>query len=216
MEKQLAQVKSTLLEMGGGVEKALGLLADSIGTRNPEVHKEVRLIENNINACHKEVDLLCLQVLAMQSPRAKDLRFILSCIKINTDLERMGDQCVNISHTSQDYVEGSALAEVKTVLEMARKVRSMLRRSLDCFVSNQLADAQEILTLDDEIDGYKNRIFQQMIQVMKTDSSKVTEAVDLILIARNLERIADHCTNIAEDVIFSLTGDDVRHGGSSA
>ncbi len=214
MEKQLSQVKSTLLEMGGGVEKALGLLADAFGTNDQKVYDEVRTIENGINALHKEVDLLCLQILAMQSPRAKDLRFILSCIKINTDLERMGDQCVNISHTSKDYTTRTSLAEIKSVLTMAKKVRSMLRRSLDCFVSNQLNDAQEILTLDDEIDAFKNQIFQEMIQVMKTNSEKVAPALDLILIARNLERIADHCTNIAEDVIFSLTGDDVRHGGT--
>lgn len=216
MEKQLAQVKSTLLEMGGGVEKALGLLADSFRTKNKDVYKEVRSIENVINTRHKEVDLLCLQVLAMQSPRAKDLRFILSCIKINTDLERMGDQCMNIAHTSQDYAEGTGLNELTIVLDMAKKVRSMLRRSLDCFVSNQLEDAQQILTLDDEIDDYKNRVFQEMIRVMQSNSNKVVEAIDLILIARNLERIADHCTNIAEDVIFSLTGDDVRHGGPGA
>lgn len=216
MEKQLSQIKGTLLEMGGGVEKALGLLADAFGTRDQKVHDEVRVIENNINALHKEVDLLCLQFLAMQSPRARDLRFVMSCIKINTDLERMGDQCVNISFTSQDFLEGTGSTEMKSILEMAKKVRSMLRRSLDCFVSNQLEDAQEILTLDDEIDAYKNRIFKEMIEVMQTNSNKVMEALDLILIARNLERIADHCTNIAEDVIFSLTGDDVRHGGTGA
>ena len=154
--------------------------------------------------------------MAKQGPVAKDLRMVIAIIKINTDLERMGDQLVNISYTAQDYLGRKPLQIVKEVSRMSEIVREMVRKSLDSFVRADPKAAEKVLQMDDSVDDLKNQVFHQMISHIKAYPADTEAALDIILIARNFERMGDHATNIAEDVIFVSTGKDIRHGGPDA
>lgn len=199
--------------MGGHVEKALDLALNALLNAKKEDLVMVHDIEQLINAEQIQIDNLCLAYLAKQGPVAKDLRIILSMIKMNTDLERMGDQCVNIAHTSKDYLSRQSTHSLKSIQEMGVIAKTMVFESLQALVQNNVSLAQNVLSSDDRLDLLKNQVFQDMIQSMKANPQTTEAALDLILIARNLERMGDHATNIAEDVIFISTGKDVRHGG---
>jgi len=213
MDSQLDELKRLILVMGGYVERALSEASQALISRNSESFAQVHVIEKKINEGHIAVDNACLAVLAKQGPVAKDLRLILSIVKINTDLERMGDQCVNIAYSGKDYLSRKPLPQVSDVIRMTELTRAMVKESLDCFVRGDVALAKKILLMDDEVDGLKNKVFTDSLGHIKTSSSDVEACLDLILVARNLERLGDHATNIAEDVIFACTGKDVRHGG---
>lgn len=212
-EVELKDLKEQLVEMGGHVENAVELATRALIQRQPNLFKQVHDIEARINREHMEVDEACVTLLARQSPLAADLRLVIAILKISTDLERMGDQAVNIAYNAKDYLEGAPVEDVKDVPQMAEQVRSMVRESLDAFVKQDKALAEAVLLKDDLVDNLKDKIFQDLIGYMTRNPSNVERALDLILIARNLERLGDHATNIAEDVIFAVTGDDIRHGG---
>lgn len=211
----LEELKRLILIMGGHVEKSLGHVLSGLQTRDPKFFTQVKELEHKINENHKEVDNVCLNLLAKQGPVAKDLRLILSVIKINTDLERMGDQCMNISYTGQDYLQRASMTQVNTIHQMGRVVSEMVRSSLDSFVRGDVELAEKVLKMDDQVDFAKNQTLSSLTDHMKSHTQDIEASLDLILIARNLERMGDHATNIAEDVIFAITGDDVRHGGKS-
>jgi phosphate transport system protein len=164
---------------------------------------------------HLEVDKGCVDLLARQSPMAADLRLIVAIIKINSDLERMGDQAVNISHNGEYYLAGAEIKALVDLPEMARRVREMVHTTLDAFVKMDEALARFVLNQDDAVDGYKHKIFADVKEIMKANPDTIDRGLNLILIARNLERVGDHATNIAEDVIFALNGADIRHRGIS-
>jgi phosphate transport system protein len=151
--------------------------------------------------------------LARQSPLAADLRLVVAVIKINTDLERMGDQAVNIAYNGQRYLEEPALKPLIDLPRMAQIVREMVRQALDAFVRQDLVLARQVLDRDDAVDNLKDQIFRELLTYMISDPKTIQRALNLILIARNLERLGDHATNIAEDVIYAISGRDVRHGG---
>ncbi len=198
--------------MGGLVEQSIEKATRALLDRDPKKLAEVYEIERRINGLHIDVDNACMEILARHSPVATDLRLILAVIKINTDLERMGDQAVNISHNTEHYLDDHAVDAKLNLPRMSQLVRSMVRDSLDAFMSQNFQLAQQVLLRDDEVDEFKNESFKILIEYMKTQPSGIEGALDLLLIARNLERMADHATNIAEDVIFAFTGADVRHG----
>lgn len=213
-DNQLEDLKKSTLVMGGYVEKALAEATEALIQRNPAGFLNVHEIEKKINEEQIKIDNMCLGLLAKQGPVAKDLRIILSIIKINTDLERMGDQAVNIAHTGKDYLQRAPFQQSAQEIEkMSTLARMMVRNCLDCFVRGDLELAQKTLLSDDELDHLKNKVFKDLVQHMKQNSQDVEAALDLILIARNLERLGDHATNISEDVIFAQTGKDIRHGG---
>lgn len=212
---QLDEIKKVILSMGGHVEKALDLSVTSLLKSKAEDLAKVHEIEKLINAEQIQIDNLCLAYLAKQGPVAKDLRIILSMIKMNTDLERMGDQCVNIAYTSKDYLSRSSQHSLVSIKEMGDIAKTMVFESLQALVNGNVELAKNVLSSDDRLDFLKNQVFKDMIQSMKSQPSEVEGALDLILIARNLERMGDHATNIAEDVIFISTGKDIRHGGLS-
>jgi phosphate transport system protein len=195
------------------VELAIEAATQSLITRNPSQLKIVHDLEGKINREHMEVDESCLQLLARQSPLAADLRLVIAVLKISTDLERMGDQAVNIAYNTKEYLEGQPVKELIDLPRMASEVRSMVRDSLDAFVKQDRDLAEKVLDRDDLVDNLKDKIFQELLQYMMQNPKQVEQALDLILIARNLERVGDHATNIAEDVIFAITGNDIRHGG---
>lgn len=213
IDSQLDELKRLILVMGGHVEKALSEATAALMARNVDSFNQVHDIEKKINEGHVAVDNACLALLAKQGPVAKDLRLILSIVKINTDLERMGDQCVNIAYTGKDYLGRKPLSTLGDIGHMSDLVRDMVKESLNCFVRGDVELAKRILLMDDEVDRLKNKVFKDHLGHMKISSQDVEACLDLILVARNLERLGDHATNIAEDVIFAFTGKDVRHGG---
>ncbi|PIU00396.1 MAG: phosphate transport system regulatory protein PhoU [Bdellovibrionales bacterium CG10_big_fil_rev_8_21_14_0_10_45_34] len=216
MERQsdqlLSKLRAKVVTMGGLVEKAVSTVVTSFIEHKAEGFKLSREIENEINQLHLEIDEECLQFLALTSPRAGDLRQILAVIKINTDLERMGDQAMNISFNASDYASQEPLDErLLGFEEMSKHVQQMIRKSLDAFTKLDADLAKEVLREDDEVDQAKNQIFKKLTAMIEVNPFITKRALDLILIARNLERLGDHATNIAEDVIFIQTGEDVRH-----
>ena len=170
--------------------------------------------DHQVNAHDVEVDEKCVELLALHQPAAGELRFITTAMKIVTDLERIGDQAVNIAYNTKDYLEGEPVKDLVDIPIMANEVRAMVRDSLDSFVRQDPALAREVLKRDDVVDNLKDKVFTDLISFMTKNSQMVEQALDLILIARNLERLGDHATNIAEDVIFWVRGADVRHVGA--
>ncbi|MBX3018976.1 MAG: phosphate signaling complex protein PhoU [Bdellovibrionaceae bacterium] len=211
-QNQLDEIKSLLLSMGNSVEKALETVVTGLIQRDLEKLEGVFAIEERINHYQVELDQVCTEFLAKQGPVATDLRLVISIIKINSDLERMGDQCVNISHSAKDFIQQKGSFSLQDIQVMAAVAQKMVKDALDCFVTRNAEVAQKVLMTDDELDQRKQQVFNQMVAAMKKDSTVVEPAMDLILIARNLERMGDHATNIAEDVIFVSTGKDIRHG----
>ena len=216
IDVELQKLKQLVVLMGGYVEQALEEAIQALINRQPQRLEKVMELEAKINAAHIEVDEESLKLLATQSPLAKDLRTIVSIIKINADLERMGDQAVNISHNGRRYLSEPALKPLIDLPRMAEEVRWMVRESLNSLVRQNEVLAREVLQRDDVVDAFKNQIFRELVTYMIGDPKTIERALNLILIARNLERVGDHATNIAEDVIFVATGEDIRHGGKDA
>lgn len=214
IDSQLEDLKKLMLEMGGQVEKALQITMDGLLKKENRLLQQVHQVETQINELQIKIDNACLQILAMQGPVAKDLRLILSIIKINTDLERMGDQCVNISHLGRELIERGYTSSMQDIESMSLIVRQMVKEALDSFVKMDLQIAQRILKMDDQVDQLKNKINTESIHKMKSEPADIQSLMDKTLIARNLERLGDHATNIAEDVIFAFSGRDVRHGAN--
>lgn len=210
---ELSTLRNVILAMGAAVEKAIEEATEGLITRNPERLDNVLEFESEINSYHLEVDEICLKIIASQSPLAADLRMILAIIKINSDLERMGDQATNISYNVRDYLKKPALAHEKVILQMSVLVRKMVRDAMEAFIKNDVQLSEKVLLQDDDIDSAKHDTFKTLVALMKVEPQSVDAAVDLLLISRNLERLGDHATNIGEDVIFASTGKDIRHGG---
>ena len=213
IDLELSALRSTIFSMGEAVERAVDEATGGLIERKPERLEQVRNIENQINAFHLEVDEKCLKIIAAQSPLAADLRMILAIIKINADLERMGDQAMNISYNVRDYLTKAPLEQATRIGEMAKTVKLMVRDAMEAFVKGDTALSEKVLMQDDEVDAGKNETFKALIIVMKESPEHVDAAVDLMLVSRNLERLGDHATNIAEGVIFASSGKDIRHGG---
>lgn len=216
LDSQLEDIKKQILIMGGYVEKALTDVISALMDRDNEKFDLIHQTEKKINEDHKKIDNACMGFLAKQGPVAKDLRLVLAIIKINTDLERMGDQAVNIAYTGKDYLTRKPLQSLKEVARMSEIVRDMVRQSLDSFVRSDIQVAQSVLNMDDSVDAMKNNLLKEMTKHIKAHPEDTEAALDIILMARNFERLGDHATNIAEDVIFVSTGKDVRHGGPDA
>jgi phosphate transport system protein len=212
-DQDLVALKQQILDMGVLVEKTIVLALQGLTERDAKYFAEVHQVERTINKFHVDIDQACLKLLARQSPMASDLRLVLAIIKINTDLERMGDQSVNIAHNGKHYISEPPLKALEDLPKMAIEVRAMVRQALDAFVRGDAAQAQKVVLLDDSIDAYKNKIFRDLTAIMKADPNSVERSLNLILVARNLERLGDHATNIAEDVIFIASGEDIRHSG---
>lgn len=215
-ESNLRDAKSQLVTMAGFVEKAIESTMLALEARDLSKIKEVHAIEKRVNESHISVDSTCLKLLALQQPLAADLRLIVAIIKINTDLERMGDQAVNIAHNSERYLGGEAVKDLFDLPEMFAETRFMVREAIDAFVRADRSLAEDVLKRDDKVDSFKNKVFRDVLPIMKAQPDKIEQGLNLILIARNLERIGDHATNIAEDVIFAVSGQDIRHAQNSS
>jgi len=207
----LQELKEHLIRMAGLVERAIEVATEGMHSENKSRFQELYEIESRINQAHLDVDDLCIKLLALQQPFAKDLRMIEAILKISTDLERMGDQAVNIAHNAEHYIDQPPLKPLVDLPKMFDEARFMVREAIDSFVRQDQSLARDVLKRDDRVDALKGKIFKDVLEHMKHKPDMVEQGLCLILIARNLERIGDHSTNIAEDVIFAVSGEDVRH-----
>ena len=209
----LEQLKQKLLTMGGLAEQAVDRAIEAYRRRDEKLCLAVLEGEKAINSIEREIDELALDLLAMQQPLAVDLRFITACTKINADLERVGDQAVNIAERILSIIKLPAVELPVDIPRMAGTVAGMVRRALESFIEGRADLAEAILKMDDIVDRMNRETHIVLVDKMHRDPDCVQQALDVLLISRNLERVADHATNIAEDVIFWVRGADVRHHG---
>jgi phosphate transport system protein len=210
-QEQMEQLKTRLLAMGGLAEEQVRLAVKGLVQRDAGVIERVRGGDQPLNALHIEVDNRCFTLLALHQPMAADLRAIVAAVKINTDLERVGDLAVNIATAAREYAKHPPVKKLIDIPQMAGIAQAMLRDALDAFVQRDIELAQRVLSEDDKLDALKTQIFRELLTYMLEDPDTIEPALDLILISRHLERIGDHATNIAEDVIFIVSAKDVRH-----
>jgi phosphate transport system protein len=210
-QDELQKLKNRLLTMGGLVEERVHSAVVALIERRSLTAERTIAGDREINELQIEIDECCLKLLALQQPLAVDLRLIAAAMKINTDLERIGDQAVNIAQNTMRLIEKPPLKPLIDIPRMAAVAEEMIRDSLDAFVRRDAALARKVLTRDDEVDAMKDHIFRVLLTYMMADPGTIERALALILVSRNLERIADHATNIAEDVIFMVEARDVRH-----
>jgi phosphate transport system protein len=210
-QEELEQLKTRLLEMGGLAEDRVRASIDGLVQRDPDVVARVLDGDRPINQLHIEIDNRCFKLLALHQPMAVDLRAIVSAVKINTDLERVGDLAVNIAEAARRYMLHAPVKQLIDIPRMATIAQAMLRDALDAYVRRDTALAQAVLDADDGLDALKTQIFRELLTFMMQDPATIESALDLILISRHLERIGDHATNVAEDVIFMVLAKDVRH-----
>jgi phosphate transport system protein len=210
-QEELQQLKTRLLEMGGLAEDRVRSVVQALVDRDGAIVDRVLAGDGPINQLHIEVDGRCFKLLALHQPMAVDLRAIVSAVKINTDLERVGDLAINIAEAVKRYMRHPPVKELIDIPRMADIAQRMLRDALDAYVRRDTALAHAVLNEDDALDALKTQVFRELLTYMLTDPGTIEPGLDLILISRHLERIGDHATNIAEDVIFMVSAKDVRH-----
>jgi len=210
-ESELQALKNQLLTMGALVEKRVHQAVHALVHRREEEAEQVIAADKEVNDFQIDIDDRALRLLATQTPLAVDLRLITSAMKINANLERIGDQAVNVAENVLKLLPHPPLKPLIDIPRMAEIAKKMTRDALDAFVNRDPALAREVLRRDDEVDLLKDQIFRELLTYMMADPGTIGRALSLILISRNLERIADHATNIAEDVIFIAEARDVRH-----
>ena len=210
-QEDLDALKSRLLEMGGLAEDRVRRAVQALVERDGGDIDRVLTGDEPINQLHIEIDDRCFKLLALQQPLAADLRAVVAAVKINTDLERVGDLSINIAEAAKRYITHPPVKKLIDIPRMAEIAQLMLRDALDAFVRRDTALAQRVLNEDDKLDALKTQIFRELLTYMLADPATIEPALDLLLISRHLERIGDHATNVAEDVIFMVSARDVRH-----
>ncbi len=209
--EDLNRLEQLLLEMAGLVETSIRKSVRCLTEQSEIYANQVVRDEAMINALEIRIDDLATSLMALNQPVASDMRLIVAALKINTDLERMGDLAVSITQRALPLIELDALEPSVPIAAMASRVEEMVEKSISAFVGRNSDLAREVLSADDEVDQMRNDIYEDLTSRMEANSSLVRRALAYLFVARNLERIADHATNIAEDVIFVARGIDVRH-----
>ena len=209
--EEIEELKQRLLTMGGLAEDRLRLAIQALVERDRNLIATVIQGDEAINTLQLEIDDRCFKLLALHQPMAIDLRVIVAALKINGDLERVGDLAVNVAEAAEQYIAHAPVKPLIDVPRMADMAQRMLHDALDAFVSRDAEAAQSVLTQDDILDALKDQIFRELLTYMLGDPRKIEPGIELILISRHLERVGDHATNIAEDVIFIVEARDVRH-----
>jgi phosphate transport system protein len=210
-QEELEVLQQRLLSMGGLAEERMRDSVRAVSQRDPQVVERILTGDEPINNLHIEIDDRCFKLLALHQPMAADLRAIVAAVKINTDLERVGDLAVNIAEAGKRYLQHPPVKPLIDIPRMGDIAERMLRDALDSFVRRDVHLAQAVLAADDQLDALKTQIFRELLTFMLSEPHTIEPALDLILISRHLERIGDHATNIAEDVIFMVSAKDVRH-----
>ena len=211
-DEQLTILKNTLIKMSALREAMITDAIQVLCERNASAVPRIREHEEQVNRLQIEIDGICLRLIALYQPTAGDLRFILGAVKTNGDLERMADLAINICDKTERLLEEPPLGPLATSLpDMAALAGSMVKESLHAYVNRSSDRARTVLLRDDQLDDMNRRITADLLALMQKDSGMIKRALNLLLIARNLERIGDHATNIAENAIFVVKGLDVRH-----
>ena len=210
-QEELEALKERLLAMGGLAEERVRESVRGVSERDTDMLQAVLSGDEPINDLHIEIDSRCFKMLALHQPMAADLRVIVAAVKINTDLERVGDLAVNIAEAGKRYLQHPPVKPLIDIPRMAEIAQTMLRDALDAFVRRDIPLAEAVLARDDQLDGLKTQIFRELLTYMLNKPATIEPSLDLILMSRHLERIGDHATNIAEDVIFIVSAKDVRH-----
>jgi phosphate transport system protein len=210
-QKELEELKENLLKMAGMVEEAIRDAVQSLVRRDSELAQKTFEFENRINKMEITIDEICLKLLALRQPLAANLRFITSAMKILTDLERMGDQAVNIAERALSLNQEPQLKPYIDIPRMAEITQTMVKDVLDAFVNRNPKLARSVCERDDMVDGLNDQVFRELLTYMMSDPKTITRAVHLMIVCRCLERIADHATNIAEDVIFMIDALVIKH-----
>jgi len=213
-EMELVELKEKILLLGGTVEEMIGSAMRSLLDRDPALARQVIDLDPRVDASELEIDHLCLNLLALRQPAASDLRFIATALKIVTDLERIGDLAVNIAERSIELNEEPPLKPYIDIPRMASAAGGMVRQSLDAFVKRDPELARAVLRADAAVDDLNVQLFRELLTYMIEEPKNVSRALRITFIAKYLERVADHATNIAQMVIFMCEGRDVRHPGA--
>jgi phosphate transport system protein len=210
--EELARLKTQLLEMSGLAEELVAQAMVALRERDTDAAKEVIRRDNELDAMEVVVDDMCIHLLALQQPMARDLRLITMAMKISNDLERVGDHAVNIAEAVAHLAESPVYMEFAEIEEMGRLATEMLSDALDTFVQADATGAREVVRRDDRVDGLHESLFRILLTHMMEDPRRIGASMSLFLVSRNLERIADLATNIAEDVVFLVEGRNIKHG----
>ncbi len=210
-DEELNSLKQKLLMMGDLSQEMIGLSIKALVERKESYTQEVFGLEEKVNRAEIEIENVTLRLLALHQPTAGDLRLLTAVLKINNDLERVADQAVNISEIAVRLLKEPQLKPLIDIPQMATIAQKMIRQSLEAFVHHDPVLAKTVCESDDAVDSLNDQVFRELLTYMMQDPKTVTRAVDLILVARNLERVADHATNISEDVIFIEQGKNIKH-----
>jgi phosphate transport system protein len=210
-ERDLEELKEQLLRMGGRAEGIILKAVDALRRRDAALAREVFADDKVIDRLELDIDDRCLRLLALQQPLARDLRFITAALKISNDLERVGDHAVNIAGSALQLAGESLLRLLPDIPRMAELASGMLHEALDAFVRDDADTARRICERDDEVDQLNRKVFREMIDQMVADPATISRAMELVLVARNLERVGDMATNVAEEVVFIAEARVIKH-----
>jgi len=210
-EEELRGLRTRLLKMGGMVERQIADAVDSLVSRNSHEAREVIARDAEVNRMDIDIDAMCIRLLALRQPAAGDLRFITTGLKINYDLERIGDLAVNICERALELNEEPILKRYIDIPRMASIAESMVKDSLDAFLRGDCDLAQQVMERDDEVDQLNGQIFRELLSYMAEDPHAISRGARILFISKNLERIADHASNVAEMVVFMVKGKTIRH-----
>lgn len=209
--EELNHVRSRLLTMSGEAESALGLAVDALLGRDLEKARQVISGDRVINAMEVELEEQCIALLALQQPMARDLRMLISALRIANDLERVGDHAVNIAQSADRLAQSRPIVPEPEIVEMARLAREMLADALEAFIRADAEAGREICRRDDKVDALHGSVFRILLTHMMEDPHMIGVGMELFLVSRNLERVADLATNIAEEVVFLVEGKSIKH-----
>jgi len=205
-DEQLAKLNDMLIEMGAMIEKAIALAIDALVEQNEAMAKEAIEFDNEIDRMEKEIESMCLRLLLQQQPVARDLRTISAALKMITDMERIGDQAADISEIALFLIGETYIKKLEHIPMMAEATSKMVTESIDAYVKMDLELARHVIEYDDVVDDLFYNVKSDLIELIQADKNNGEQAIDLIMIAKYFERIGDHATNIAEWVVFSITG----------
>jgi phosphate transport system protein len=208
---ELSHVKVRLLTMSGEAEAALGLAVEGLLERDEDKARRVIAGDRVIDSMEIEIEEQCINLLALQQPMARDLRMLTSALKIANDLERVGDHAVNIAQSAERLSQARPITPEPEIIEMARLARDMLSDALEAFIRGDAAAGREVCLRDDKVDALHRSVFRILLTHMMEDPHMIGAGMDLFLVSRNLERVADLATNIGEDVVFLVEGKSIKH-----
>jgi phosphate transport system protein len=211
-EQQLRLLKDKLLLMSHQAEQMIAEAIRALVERRPTVAEEVIARDDTLDQLEVEIDTLCYEILALEQPVARDLRFIATALKIVRDIERIGDTAVNIAERARELIQEPELKRLIAIPLMAESAQAILKQSLDAFVNEDAEAAEKVVQSDRTIDDLYEQIFRELLTYMIEDTRNISRALKLIFIAKHLERVGDHSANIAEMVVFMVRGQDIRHG----